>query len=107
MTTKQTLTMTLSSRGNPDHGQDPDAPLWGCPGDAVVAVESMAQASELARAYIQENELGGGSWNGGAVFDASGAKIARVAYNGRVFAPNDRDVLHEPGSSANRERDRG
>lgn len=106
MNTNQTLKLTLSSRGNPDYGQDPEAPLWGCPGDATITVDSLAQASERSRAYIKEHELGGGNWTGGAVFDATGAKFARVAYNGRVFALNDHDVLYEPASDADRQRER-
>ena len=77
----------LANRGNPDYGQDPDKPLPGSPADSYAPATSWAEASALCRRYINEHALGGGNWAGGRVEDGQGAYVARVAYNGRVFAP--------------------
>ena len=79
-----TLTVELDSRGNPDRGQDPDRPLPGV-ARKVVEVRSLGQASEACLAWIEDNDLGAGNWTGGTVRDASGALVARVSYNGKVW----------------------
>lgn len=102
--------LTLSNRGNPDHGQNPYQTIFLAPIDQVVGADSLEHASALARAYIDDNGLGSGSWTGGKVVDQTGATVARVAYNGRVFAPDNGaalgDVLYEPVFRP-RERDAG
>lgn len=78
------LTLVVDSRGNPDHGQNPDRPLYGVPG-VTVRVSSLREASRKAREYIEQHDLGGGNWAGGDVLDESGQVVARVSYNGRVW----------------------
>ncbi len=83
------LTLILSHAKNPDiaggYWQEPVSP-----GKAQkVFVRDTAQASDICRAYIGNNGLGGGNWTGGKVYD--GRKLlGRVAYNGRFF-PADYD----------------
>ena len=36
------------------------------------------------RADIEQDDLGGGNWSGGQIFEA-GRQVARVSYNGRVW----------------------
>lgn len=76
--------VTLSSVGNPDRGQDHTRALPGVlPGGKVVA--NLAEASLVCSDYIKENELGAGNWSGGDVY--LGYKlVARISYNGRVWA---------------------
>lgn len=50
-----------------------------------VEVADYAEASKVARAYIEKNGLGCGNWAGGRIFDG-GKVIARVSFNGRVWA---------------------
>lgn len=76
----------LSNRGNPDHRQDPDAPVSGTGGDHYEPVHDFAHASRLCQLYRDAHQLGGGNWSGGQICDATGMVVARVAYNGRVFA---------------------
>jgi hypothetical protein len=77
----------LSSRGNPDHGQEPGRKMPGVP-DLVVAVCSLADASRMCRLYCEFYNLGGGNWAGGKVTcPPSKAPVARVSYNGRVWGP--------------------
>ncbi|MDK9702513.1 MAG: hypothetical protein OEL20_05190 [Sulfuritalea sp.] len=84
LTAPAALKVTLRSLGNPDHGQDPSRPLYGVRNKTAKA-DSMAKASALCRAYIEENDLGAGNWAGGAVTDATGKLVATVCYNGRVW----------------------
>jgi hypothetical protein len=85
---KKPLRVRLASCGNPDWGQDPERPLPGVE-DATVAVMDFAEASRVCRRYIAEYGLGGGNWSGGQVTDASGAVVALVSYNGRVWPPGE------------------
>ncbi len=90
----------LANRGNPDHGQDPDKPLPGAPADAFQPVKDLVEASVVCQRYIAVHSLGAGNWEGGRVNDTHGAYVARVAYNGRVFAAERAggQLLHEAAS---------
>ena len=81
---KGTFTVDLDSRGNPDHGQDPDRPVYGVERETV-RVDSLAQASKVCLAWIEANDLGGGNWTGGDVRDAEGTLVANVSYNGKIW----------------------
>lgn len=81
-------TVTLKSVGNPDYGQDPDRPLYGVDNE-IAEVDTLPEASRACRAYIEENDLGGGNWSGGEVKDEDGTVVARVSYNGRVWPPGE------------------
>jgi hypothetical protein len=74
----------LASCGNPDYGQDPDAPQSP---EEWRAVADLEEASRACRAYVEYLNLGGGNWSGGLVVDAKGKAVARVSYNGRVWPP--------------------
>ena len=79
----------LCNAGNPDFRQDPEKKL---PDTACgwAGVASPEEASALCRQYIEHYDLGGGNWTGGEIRDALGKPVGRVAYNGRVFAPEAR-----------------
>jgi len=51
-----------------------------------ITVATLKEASEICSAFIEKNELGGGNWTGGQVFE-NGKEIARVSYNGRIWEP--------------------
>lgn len=77
------FTVRLSARQNPDLPSRQDLPRA-----RTVQVASLEDASERCRAFIAEHDLGGGNWSGGQVRDiATGAVVARVSYNGRVWSP--------------------
>ena len=78
------LTILLSSVGNPDHRQDPDQPLWGCPGPKRVVIQTLKEASAKCREYIDEYELGGGNWSGGEI-QLDEKPIAYVGYGGAIW----------------------
>lgn len=78
------LTVSLTSCGDPDHYQDPDQPVPGVP-SLTVDVPSLEEASHRCRAYLVEHDLGSGNWAGGQVRDRSGALVARISYNGRIW----------------------
>ena len=85
------MILELKSVGNPDYGQDPYQPLWGCP-DLSVPINSLREASSLCRDYIEEYNLGGGGWAGGQIFD-EGKLVAYVSFNGKIWSP-DRNELN-------------
>jgi len=74
----------LAARGNPDFRQGSTLP--GVRARQVRAAD-FAEASQHCRAYIAEHDLGGGNWAGGEVRDHTGALVARVSYNGKVWPP--------------------
>jgi 8-oxo-dGTP pyrophosphatase MutT (NUDIX family) len=76
--------LVCTSAGNPDFQQAPELSISP---EEVYIVSSPIEASEKARAYIAEYELGGGNWTGGHVFNDAGEIVARVSYNGRVWEP--------------------
>lgn len=82
----RSLFVRLAAVGNPDRGQDPDSPLFGVGNIDRHAVSSLREASRACSEYISANNLGSGNWDGGDVFDDDGRAVARVSYNGRVWA---------------------
>jgi len=52
---------------------------------AKVIVNTLREASELCRAYIEGEGLGGGNWTGGKVTNADGGFVAKVSFNGRLW----------------------
>lgn len=82
----------LANVGNMDKGQNPDTPLYGTR-NLAVSVSTIEEASKACRLYIEENELGGGNWIGGYVFDNNDKQVAYISYNGRIWYPNDEYFL--------------
>jgi hypothetical protein len=82
---KQTkMILRLASVGNPDLGQDPNRPLYGCDRNHWRPVMSYKEASEVASKWISDNDLGAGNWSGGEIA-VKGTVVAHVSYNGRVW----------------------
>ena len=69
----------LASCGNPDRNQY-SAPSY----PEVVTVADVESAVKMAKKYRDQNDLGGGNWSGGEVYE-NGAFIGRIAYNGRFI----------------------
>ncbi len=78
------MKLTLSSAGNPDHGQNPFLPVFGSENNYITTVSSFTEATKECLAFIQRNGLGGGNWTGGNIFNDENKLIARVAYNGTI-----------------------
>lgn len=78
------MKVQLSDVGNPDHGQDAGRSVTGLRARQV-KVADFAEASRVCRKYIEDNDLGGGNWNGGLITE-NGKEVAKVAYNGTVWA---------------------
>ncbi|MGH8156581.1 MAG: hypothetical protein ACREPQ_00545 [Rhodanobacter sp.] len=99
----QELKVLLAARGNPDHGQDPDRPPYGVPGDQLVdcgqCVDPKAADLSLARKLVEnfcgDHGLGGGNWVGGDVW-ADGAHLGCLSFNGR-FVPGEQSPLVRDG----------
>ena len=94
LTRERTLSVELSSVGNPDYQQDPDRALPGVPSLTVKAL-SLLDASRHVRAYIEANGLGVGSWSGGTVLDFQGRLVAHITYNGAVWRELARLPAHD------------
>ena len=83
------LLVSLSAEPNPDY----DLGSWeaGVKIPAkLVPVRDLRAAVQAARNFIQENNLGGGNWTGGQVYNDKGEWVARISYNGRVWEPGPR-----------------
>jgi hypothetical protein len=78
------MKVLLSSVGNPDFGQNPNEQLWGAEGNRVVDIKTFEDAVVECILFINNNDLGGGNWDGGDITD-NGKLIAYVSYNGRVW----------------------
>lgn len=84
----------LTSVGNPDHGQNPNRPVFGVP-TRTAAAKSYKHASELCRQYIELHDLGMGNWTGGAITDQTGQQVAKVSYNGRIWDMDGKEISRE------------
>jgi len=91
MKEEKTMTVKLSSCGNPDHGQSPHdslSPTVSC------EVATFKGARLICTKYIANWNLGGGNWAGGQIYE-DGKQVARVSYNGRVWDMNDEEIKLE------------
>lgn len=80
------FTVHLESVGNPDHGQNPNRPVYGVP-TVKAHVDNLVQARQVVQQYINYFDLGGGNWVGGEVVRLSdGLVIGTFSYNGRLWA---------------------
>jgi hypothetical protein len=83
-TTMIGLTVRLSHAPNPDIAGG----YWDEPIDPRKAqhalVNSLINAQQTARDYIERNNLGGGNWNGGDL-RLDGKSIGRISFNGRAW----------------------
>ena len=83
-------TMTLSSVGNPDYGQDPNCKLWGV-ADKYIHAKSFEDLCVIARDWIEDNNIGGGNWTNPTLYynDMKGysnrVAVGVVSYNMRVW----------------------
>jgi hypothetical protein len=55
----------------------------------MVACDDFEHAQQLCREFIRDHDLGGGNWIDGRIHadNGRGRLVARVSYNGRVWAP--------------------
>jgi hypothetical protein len=80
-------TVTLAAVGNPDRRQ-PTGRLRGVP-NLTARCDTLEECSTEVRTYIEENDLGGGNWDGGEVRDGSGKFLGSISYNGRYWPGKD------------------
>lgn len=78
------MELILSNRGNPDHGQNPDWPVYGTSSDYTVTVKDLAEAKKRCAEYINYHNLGGSNWTGGQVLEGK-KMVAYISYNGRIW----------------------
>lgn len=77
-------TVTLSSCGNIDYGQNPYTPYENTPNMEVTA-ETIEQCQQFVQEYIDEYNLGSGNWSGGEIYDEKKNYIGKISYNGRFI----------------------
>ena len=87
------MKVTLSHCKNPDV----TGGYWATPTDPAKATKvqctTYTEASQLCRAYIERNGLGGGNWSGGRITDDAGKKThGHVSYNGRVWDNANKEI---------------
>lgn len=74
--------VTLAATDNFDYESDAEA-LRAATAQRV-QVKDLAEAAQVCRQYIEDNDLGAGHWSGGQVFEGD-REVARVSYNGRLW----------------------
>ena len=80
---RKKYSVILESWGNIDYRQDPNAPVYGVP-NKIIQVDTLEEASQKVREYIEEYELKAGNCIGGCVFEGT-KQIASISYNGRIW----------------------
>lgn len=93
----KSMSLKLSSAGNPDFGQSPQV---SCSPEETCEVDSYRQASKVSRKYIHKYNLGGGNWTGGQLFK-NGIQVAYVSYNGRVWSRNNKLIYNPSNDGGN------
>ena len=85
----------LMACGNVDHMENPyDNIVNGIKvHKSLETCESIKECQEIAKKYIDTNNLGSGNWNGGAVYDDYGNQIGYVSYNGKYWEKGSRYYL--------------
>jgi hypothetical protein len=81
------LKIRLSSCGNPDMGQDPRNPKYGCEPNRWQPVKDLKEARDAYQTYVRNNQLGSGNIGPkcGQIVNEVGKVQAYVTYNGRVW----------------------
>ena len=79
-------TVTLSAHGNVDHEENPFKNIVnGIEIEGRIAeANTIEDCQRIVRNYIEENNLGGGNWTGGKVYE-NGVQIGYISYNGRYW----------------------
>lgn len=83
-------TVHLRSCGNPDHRQY--GPISN---PETVQTDTIAEAVQACRRYIEEWDLGGGNWPK-TIIKYKGKRVAEVSYNGRLWDTNGLEIP-QPG----------
>lgn len=79
----RSLQINLSAAVNPDDYQR--GSVRPAITEHLVPISSFLEARQVARKFIEDNDLGGGNWDGGQIYE-NGKQIAYVSYNGRVWS---------------------
>lgn len=73
----------LSAHGNIDHGEDPYTSV-AMPGEGFGY--TIKDCQDIAMKYISDNNLGGGNWTGGKVYEVDTDElVGHISYNGRFW----------------------
>jgi hypothetical protein len=75
--------ITVRAVGNPDHGQDPDKPLFGVDPKTIKA-ESLDELQEAVWDWQIDNAIGAGNWVDMPVYEYDHC-IGLMSYNGRIW----------------------
>lgn len=95
------LEVLVGSEKNPDFKNDSYNPIIK---NKKIQVKSIAEAVKICKKFIDDNQVGSGNWyaaDAGWIFQ-DGKKIARVAYNGRVFDMNEKEIDLSAYTKSNR-----
>ncbi len=84
------MTVELSAAPNPDFTSDDPKALVSISAYRR-EVASLQEASRVCLRFIEANDLGGGNWTGGAVYEGK-KQVAKVSYNGRVWAMDGSEI---------------
>ena len=79
-------TVTLLAQGNIDHKENPFLNIVNgrTIEPSIAEASTIEECQSLVREYIEKNDLGGGNWTGGKVYE-NGVQIGYISYNGRYW----------------------
>jgi hypothetical protein len=75
--------ITVKAMGNPDHGQNPDKPLWGVEPCTLVK-EELKELQNAVWDWQIDNCIGAGNWVDMPVYHENHC-IGLMSYNGKVW----------------------
>ena len=73
--------VTLTAHGNIDHNQNPYEMIVPM---EVAKCDTIEECQKVVRDFIEENNLGGGNFTGGQVYEGN-VKVGYISYNGRFW----------------------
>ncbi len=90
----QTMTLIIKHIKNPDiFGGGGYWSKMDRPNNVRIPVETIEEAAEKCRDFIEEYDLGSGNWVGGVVTEGDNP-VAAISFNGRIWGKDDEYLKH-------------
>jgi hypothetical protein len=81
---KNIMKIRLEAKPNPDYEGTGDRRGYVNVKTKFIRCRNFKEASAICAQFCDDNNLGGGNWTGGQIFE-NGKQVAHVSYNGRIW----------------------